>query len=320
MVEKLLVMDRCSGRPSLLPLSGLILAMLIWGGSFIAMKVALSACHPLVVIFLRMSLASAFFLIFRKRFGKIRYRKGDWKLLGLMALFEPCLYFIFESYALVFTSASEAGMITGLLPILTALAARVTLSERISYQSMAGLIIALVGVVILSSAGKPTESAPRPLLGNLLEFAAMVCATGFTVISRRLSVRYSAFFLTAVQAFTGSAFFMPALFLPSVDMPSQWPWHVSLSMLYLGVLVSVLAYFLYNYGLSRIPACQVTPYVNLIPVFSMFLGWLVLGERLTTAQYFASVLVVAGTFISRHGSFEPAEAPSEAEVAAPIRP
>jgi drug/metabolite transporter (DMT)-like permease len=71
-------------------------------------------------------------------------------------------------------------------------------------------------------------------------------------------------------------------------------------IVYLGLLVNVLAYFLYNYGLSRIPASRVSPYVNLIPVFSMLLGWLLLDERLTLTQYLAAGLVFGGT-LAGHG-------------------
>ncbi|MHC1744493.1 MAG: EamA family transporter [Syntrophobacteraceae bacterium] len=62
----------------------------------------------------------------------------------------------------------------------------------------------------------------------------------------------------------------------------------------------MLAYFLYNFGLSRIPASQATPFVNLIPVFSMILGWMVLGEVLTSYQYVAAAAVLGGA-MAGHG-------------------
>jgi drug/metabolite transporter (DMT)-like permease len=273
---------------------GLILAMLIWGSSFIAMKIALTAYHPLLVVLGRMLTASFIFLLLRKRFGTIRYQKGDWKLLGLMALCEPCLYFTCETYALVFTSASEASMITGLLPLMTAVAARYALGEKLSAKTFVGFVVAFCGIVALTLAGKPTENAPQPLLGNSLELIAMACATVYTLLSRVLSTRYSALFITAVQAFVGSVFFLPVTFFPSTYTLPEFSWLTSSAIIYLGGVVSVVAYFLYNHALSKIPASQVSPYVNLIPVFSLLLGWLILDEQLTQWQYLAATVVVGG--------------------------
>jgi len=268
--------------------------MMLWGSSFIAMKLAVSVHDPVWVIFGRMTVASLIFLLCSKRFKGVRVRQGDWGWLALMAFCEPCLYFLFETHALKWTSASEAAMVTALLPLMTVAAARCVLKEKITFRAFSGIVVALVGVVALTLSGRATESAPNPLLGSSLEFMAMVCATGYTLSVRHLSAHYSAFFLTAVQAFVGSLFFLPAIFLPGTEWAQDFVWRDWLPILYLGSLVNVLAYFLYNHGLSRIPASQVSPYVNLIPVFSMLLGWILLGEQLTVHQYLAAGLVFGG--------------------------
>jgi drug/metabolite transporter (DMT)-like permease len=278
------------------PVLGLIVAMMLWGSSFIAMKMAVAVHDPVWVIFGRMLVASAIFASFGRRFKNIRVLRKDWIWIGFMALCEPCLYFLFETHALKWTSASEAAMITALLPLMTVAAARLVLKEEISIRTVIGISAAMVGVVILTALGRTTESSPNPLLGNTLEFLAMVCATGYTLAVRHLSARYSPFFLTAIQAFVGSLFFLPALFLPGTEWPVDFVWWDWAPILYLGSLVNVLAYFLYNFGLSRIPASQVSPYVNLIPVFSMLLGWMLLGEQLRFSQYLAAGLVFGGAF------------------------
>ena len=283
-----------------LPVSGLILAMLLWGSSFIAMKVAVAVHDPVWVIFGRMAVASTIFGLFWRRLRSARVRRDDWGWLAFMAVCEPCLYFLFETHALKWTSASEAAMIAAMLPLMTVAAARVFLKESITFRGILGIVAALVGVMALSLSGEVTESAPDPVLGNFLEFLAMVCATGYTLAVRHLSTRYCPFFLTAFQAFAGTFFFLPALFLPGARRPPEFILLDWIPILYLGALVNVLAYFLYNYGLSRIPASRVSPYVNLIPVFSMLLGWLLLDERLTLTQYLAAGLVFGGT-LAGHG-------------------
>ncbi len=294
------MLNRNSDAPLTGAILGLALAMLIWGSSFVAMKFALQAFHPLAAVFGRLFTASVFFIVFRKHFGEMHYQRGDWKLLGLMAFCEPCLYFSFETYALVYTSASEASMITGLLPLMTAIAAWFLLSERLTTRTLTGFVVAFIGIVGMSLTGRATESAPQPLLGNSLELLAMVCATGYTIASRRLSARYSPFFITAVQTFVGTAFFAPAMLIPGAPPVARaFTGGAALAVIYMGLMVSVAAYYLYNHALSRMPANKVSPYTNLIPVFSMLLGWWMLGEELTRWQYFSAALVIGGTLTTQ---------------------
>lgn len=80
------------------------------------------------------------------------------------------------------------------------------------------------------------------------------------------------------------------------------------------------AYGLYNFGVSRIPASQATAFVNLIPVFTVFLGWLILGERFTAVQYLASALVFLGIFMSQSRTPEPVHPCASEQDRAPGHP
>ncbi|WP_438008432.1 DMT family transporter [Sorangium sp. So ce321] len=286
-----------------LPLSALILSMVLWGSSFAAQKYALLAFSPMALNFGRLAVASACFIFLSGRLRGIRqhYFPGDWWKLLLLALFEPCLYFIFEAWALTKTSASQAGMIVAMMPLLIALAARFTLKETLPPRMLPGFAVAVTGAAWLSVAGEATGLAPEPILGNLLELVAVVFATGYTISSRRLAPRYPPLFLTAVQALVGAVFFLPLMLItpgpPIAELAlAQRP---LLAVLYLGVFVSLGAYALYNYALSKVPAVHAAPLINLIPVFSLLIGRVFLGEKLTPGQYAASILVLAGCLISQ---------------------
>lgn len=273
--------------------------MVLWASSFIAMKMAFQVYDPMIIIWGRMAVATACFFLLRRRFRGIVYHQGDWKSILFMVMCEPCLYFIFEAWALTQTTASQAGTIVAMLPLLVAIAARFVLKEKITPRTMLGFILAVGAAVWLSTGGTSSEQAPRPALGNFLEFLAMICATGYTVTLKKLSLRYPPFFLTAMQALGGAIFFFPIMFLPPTTLPERFELLPVLAILYLGIFITLGAYGLYNYGLSRIPASQASAFVNLIPVITIFLGWLVLGETLTFSQYLASLLVLAGVFISQ---------------------
>lgn len=289
-----------------LPILCLVLAMFLWASSFIALKVAFLDYHPMVVIFGRMTVASLAFLFFLPRFRNIRIRRQDWKLLALMALSEPCLYFIFEAHALKNTSASQASVITTMLPLLISVASALFLAEKFSLHNLLGLFLAMAGGIALSLGGTATEHSPAPLLGNFYEFLAMVCATVYTISVKRLTSRYPALFLTAVQAWVGAVFFGPFLVLPQVPLPESLLLLPTAAVIYLGLAVTIFAYGSYNYALSSMDAGKASIYVNLIPLFTMLLGWLIFRESFTSFQYLAGLLIFFGVGLSQgFWGFEP---------------
>ncbi|PIE69801.1 MAG: EamA family transporter [Deltaproteobacteria bacterium] len=263
------------------------------------MKYAFQALDPWVVVFGRLLVASICLLPFLPSFFRLPIQRRHVLPLLAMALCEPCLYFIFEAAALERTTASQAAMITSMLPLLVALTAALFLGERLSRQTMIGFALAAAGAVWLSLAAQKTEMAPAPVLGNLLEFSAMTCATGYIILLKYLSRDLPPLFLTAVMCFVGALFFLPLLAMPGVELPTTIPGEGLAAVLYLGMCVTICAYGLYNFGVSRVPANQAAVYINLIPVFSIVLGALFLGDRFTPWQMAACLLVFTGVLLSQ---------------------
>ncbi|AQU99375.1 DMT family transporter [Desulfococcus multivorans] len=301
-------------RYRLICYASLIGAMILWSSSFPALKIAFRTYDPVVVIFGRMAVACLCFLLFFRYFRSIRLKKGTIKYLVFMAFCEPCLYFIFEAKALAYTTASQAGIIAGTLPLLAAVAAHYTLKEHLSRQTVIGLALAIAGSCWLSVTGQASENAPNPPLGNFLEFVAMICATGYIITLKKLSRFYSPVFLTATQVAAGCLFYTPLLLLPSTTLPSEIDIPGLFAVVYLGAFVTIGAYGLYNFSLSRIPVNQASVFVNLIPVFTIILGWLILNEQLLPQQYLAAVLILSGIFISQGGTI------SEVPVSNAVKP
>ncbi len=305
-----------------LPFLGLLLAMLLWASSFVALKIAFRVYDPMVVIFGRMLVASLCFLgLWRWMRSGFAMLRQDIKPILFMALCEPCLYFIFEAMAIENTTASQAGIMAAMLPILVALAASWLLKERVSIHTWAGSLIALAGVCWLTLQAVPAREAPNPVLGNFLEFLAMVCATGYTITLRRLTQRLSPLFLTAMQAFVGSFFYFPLLFLPGTHLPVHFDPVAGGAVIYLGAVITLGAYGLYNYGMKHMPANRATAFVNLIPVFTVILGRLILEETFTWGQYLAAAMVIAGVWLSqRHSARKGRRLPVSSPDESPGRP
>lgn len=288
------------------PFAALLAAMVLWGSSFVAFKYAVMVFDPVVVVFVRMLLASVAFCCVFPRWRPVEWRPRDIPAMLFMAVCEPCLYFLFEGQALRFTSAAQAGTVAAILPVLVAVLAWFFLGERLRLGSWLGLILALGGVAVVSVAGQGTESAPNPAWGNFLELMAMVCAAGYTVSMKKLCATYSSWFMTAVQAIVGTVFFFPLLFLPGTTLPTSWPLAPTLAVGYLGIFISIGAYGLYNFGISKLPAWQASAFVNLIPVFSILLGWAILEESLNVAQLAGVGVVFLGVLLSQDSLWNPA--------------
>lgn len=288
-----------SNNFNMLGILSIIFAMFIWGSSFIALKSAMVDLGEFTVIFFRMFIASLCFLYFIKDFIKYDFTKKDIKFIMLLAFFEPCLYFIFEAKALLYTSASQAGMITSLMPIITAMAAGYFLKEIISRQLIFGSAIATFGAIWLSVQAATTASAPNPLLGNFLEFCAMFCAAGYTIVARYLADKYSAIFITAIQAFIGTIFFLPFFIYEYFTVDMNFTSTAIGWLFYLGVVVTLGGYGLYNYALTKIDASKASMFIYLIPVFTLILAYSFLGEKLSIPELIASATILGGVILTQ---------------------
>ncbi|MCF8044971.1 MAG: DMT family transporter [Desulfarculaceae bacterium] len=284
----------------ILPYLTLLCATVLWASSFVALKIAFRNFDPMVVIFSRMLVGSICFLFLYRFYKNTAIHKKDLFSLFLMVLFEPCLYFVFEAKAIQYTTASQAGMVSAFLPMLVAVGAFFVLKENLTPKIVTGLFISIVGVCWLSMAGTPALDAPNPALGNFYEFLAMVFAAGYTIVLKKLTnSRYSALFLTAIQAFAGSIFYLPILFLPSTELPVTFDPVSFGAIIYLGSAVTLGAYACFNYGVSKIPAGRASAFVNLIPVFSLFMGIIILGDSFTPQQCAACLIIFSGLLVSQ---------------------
>lgn len=304
---------RVAPAPAGLPALCLAGAVVLWGSSFVAAKEALEAFSPLALVFVRMALASAVFACLWPRLEKSRPRPGDWKWLALLCLFQPCLYFILEANALTLTTASQAGVVSSLVPLLVTAGARVFFAETLTPATGAGLILCILGVGWLSAAAGSEAQAPDPLAGNLLELAAMSCAAGYMLVVKHLCGRYGAWRLTALQCFAGAVFFLPAALAAPGAMWAGVHGPAWASAAFLGLGVTIGAFGLYNMAMARMPAARAAMAINLVPPAALAAGVVFRGDTLTPGQMLACAVIAAGVALGHAGNrraaaLEPARA------------
>ncbi len=272
------------------------IAVLLYGTTLTATKICLEYYSTPQLMTMRMFISAIFFLPFIFTVYKnIKIDFKDIKLILLMMLCEPCLYFIFETNALKYTTSGQAGIVSALEPVLLVIAARIILKERFVKIVYLGLFISIIGSVLLSLSSDVSELAPNPLLGNFLELIAIILTDTCVITTKYLMEKYPPFFLAGIAVIGGFIFFASYNAIEGGNLNIVMNASLFL-VLYLGIL-TVIAYALYNFAICTLPASKFSPFLFMLPVAAVFFGWFFLGETFNLKQFAACLLVFAGIFI-----------------------
>jgi drug/metabolite transporter (DMT)-like permease len=284
----------------ILPSAALTAMALLFGLSFVATKFALESIPPFTLIFLRFSIASVLLGALYFRRGTNRLFRGDRRRMFLVSLIVPGLYFLAETYGLRLSSATTISLLISTIPIFAALFAFFMMKEPIGFWRGAAIALSIVGVAtILSADGGKVTTWEVVQVGNLLGLGAAVCGGLYMALGRDLMTRYSPLTMTTFQAFFAVAIFSPLAGTELFNRRWQGIGALTLlSVLYLAVFCSVLAFFLWNYGISRLEASRAAVFTNLVPVFTVMGASIFLGERIHPAQVIGGALVIGGVALA----------------------
>lgn len=277
-----------------------VVAMIFWGMSFVWSTQVYHNLNPTATIFLRLVVATIFLtaIMFMFRLNE-KVHKKDLKLFALAALFEPFLYFIFEGYGLKNTSPVIGSGIIALIPLVTPIAARIFLKERLTPMNIVGFIISFVGVIVMLL-NKDLEFTASPK-GILFLSGAVVVAVGYSIALIRLTKLYKPLTITWVQNIIGMIYFLPMAFVMERFEPSTFA-NVDeyiVPLVCLGVFCSAIAYSLWAFAFSKLGASRANVYSNLIPVFTAIFSYLLATEDMTAFKIIGIGVVVIGLVLSQ---------------------
>jgi len=274
-------------------------AVVLWGTSYAVTKTAYATLPPMYVVWFRMLVAGAAFLVIMPRIKRPTYQRGDWILLVAAMAFIPCLYYTCEGFAISLTTSSQAGVVTATMPLIVAVVAWFVLRERPGTPTILAIVVSVAGVAVLSLGGTAQAGATNPTLGNILELGAMLAASGSTLVVKRLSSRYDPLLLTGMQMGAGLLFFAPLalasgpVHLGAISL-ATWA-----SIVYLGLGCGLGAFGLYNSALRLLPTSQAALTINAIPVVALVTGWLALHETMAPLQIGACVVILAAVIYAQ---------------------
>jgi drug/metabolite transporter (DMT)-like permease len=285
---------------TLLTYFALVLTVIFWGTSFVASKFILETVPAWTFLFFRFAASSLLFLLLLMAKKSLRLPKGSlWKLL-IIAIFEPWLYFIFESAGLKLTSASTTAIIIAAIPATVALASGFLPDEKLTAKVWIGALLSIGGVALVSLS--PTMETGS-ILGNILVIGAVITATGYIILTRELTKKVSPLQISAYQIFFATILFAPGLFLfDGKGLVERITPELGGAFLYLVIFSTFTAFIAYNYALSKIQAAKAAVFLNGIPLVTMITSWIFLGEQITLVRIIGAALIIAGVSIANRPS------------------
>lgn len=301
------------------PYIAIVAAMLIWAGAGIAVKEALVIFSPLTLIVMRFTLAVLLMLsiglVFRHNsiVGLQRVEKKDIPLFLLGGLFQPFLYFIFETYTYQsFSSPTVAEALLSTQPVMAPLFAWVLLRERVTRNNILGIVLSTLGVMILLMMGGGPLSMDNGDIGKgvLLAVLTVSMSVNYSVVLRRIPTHYTPLSIVFyVQSFALVLFYVlwgvmdrgnGLLGESAMRLLGEGQWVKSLlSVGYLAVLASVTAFILFCYTVRKIGVTPANVFNNVRPVFTAILMWMIFGEILPIWKIIGIIIIIIGLFISQ---------------------
>jgi drug/metabolite transporter (DMT)-like permease len=283
-----------------LPYFALTLTAFLFGLSFVATKYALEYIPPFTLILLRFSIAFPVLGIFYWLTPHTKISPEDRWRMALTALIVPGAYFLAETYGLKFSSASSISFLVATIPIFTALFAFLFLHEKLTPARILGIILSILGVGVIlgvNPMGMARESVMR--IGHFLGLGAALCAGLYMVLARNLMKQYAPLTLTLFQSIFAVLIFLPLAVWDQGGVSwKHLPLEAIGAVFYLAIFCSVLAFFLWNYGISRLEASTAAVFTNLVPVFTVLGATLLLGERIHLRQMMGGALVIGGVMLA----------------------
>ena len=273
-----------------------------WAAGVIIFKEVLLYFDPFIAAFGRMFFGlCAFVAVFNVRLLKIARSVTwrHWRVYLFAAFCEPCFYILFLSFGMKYTTVAQTAVITACLPIVVTLVAWVTIKERPGRYALLGFIIAVGAIALLNTTATSSAYAPDPVLGNCLLIAAILCSSGYYISLRRFSMPYPLMFSAVVQAFAGSVFIIPVIIFSGTPLPAAWPVRPTTLLVLSGVVTTFGVYTLVNICIPKMPLSRLTAFVNMVPVFTIALSILVMGERLTLLQAVCCAAILLSVAVSR---------------------
>lgn len=285
----------------------LCIVAILWGGTFVAGRFIQSDMPSLLSATLRFSLGSIAFIVLLglPNIGWKRITiKQFWPilLLGFAGVF---LYHLFFFYGLQLIPASRAALIVSLNPSMIAFLSFLIWRERITLKKSYGIALSIIGAMIVLLSHTNMQDRSSSIIGDLAIFGCVVTWGIYTVAGKNTIKSIGALHTVAYSIFIGTIL----LLISSIISPTVTWNHFELltqtdivSILYLGILGSALAYVWYYQGIDQIGAANAGTFIALNPLTAVIAGYLLLNEPISPSIILGSIFIITGIVLTNRPS------------------
>ncbi|HDR7573648.1 TPA: DMT family transporter, partial [Bacillus mobilis] len=281
-------------------LSALLYSLII-GFSFMFVKLALTVTSPLDTLAHRFTVAFVAASI-PIVFGFIKLNVSFKNILALLplAIFYPALFFAFQAFGLVYTSSSEAGIIQAAIPIFTMMLASYFLKEYTNTWQKISVLISVIGVIyifIMNGIGTHETS----FIGVILILLSALSSAFYNVLARKMTKKFKLMDLTYTMTVIGFISFNLIAIASHISKGTITVYFKPftngtflVSILYLGLLSSLLTALLLNYSLSYIEAAKISVFSNLSTLITIIAGVIFLHEQISYYHIIGTIMIIFG--------------------------
>lgn len=282
----------------------LAIATSTWGSAFIAGKIAVQSLEPATVAFFRFFGAAIllFPLMWYKEKDKPKPTKRDWFLFAVLGLTGIALYNIFFFLASKHAPVIKSSLFIASNPVLIIILSALFLKEKISRNQVIGLILALLGASVIITNGNLSmflSMSFEPI--DLILLGAVICWALYSVVGRVVLRKFSSIVSTTYAVGFGTLFLLPfAVVETSITDLTSSPFTVWLAIGHMSVLVTVVSFVMYYYGIQQIGAARASIFINFMPVSAVVMASIFLGEVLTFPHLLGALFVLSGVTLSTY--------------------
>ncbi|MEF7636544.1 DMT family transporter [Bacillus thuringiensis] len=279
----------------------LSLAASIWGGMYVVSKYVLDFIPPLTLVWLRFIIAFVVLygilkLAEKKQKKKVTIRKKDWLLFAWIGFIG---YFISITCQFIGTKLSDAhtgSLVTSATPAFIVIFAAIILKEKLTARRLLSTIIATIGVIVVI--GWDIEIGSY-FIGTIILVGAAITWALLSIYVKIASIQFSSLVITTYAIFFSLFFITPFMIwelqTSSIGTVSMY---VILGVLYLGIVSTAGAFFLWNKGLELMDASIGSLFFFFQPIVGSLLGWLLLNETLSSNFIIGGILIICSVLIT----------------------
>jgi len=285
----------------LLPFLEALFAVIVWGASFIATKIAVGQISPIAVVFIRFAMGIPillFAVILRKQFA---FPKGnEWGYFALLGFLGISFHQWLQSNGLITAQATTTAWIVSTSPAFIAILGWMVLKEKLNLLQSSGIVLAMIGVLAVVSKGDLSTLVGGKFgtTGDFLILISSVNWAVFSILSRRglknhPSTRMTFWVMTIGWLITAVAFFANKSYteMPLLDARG-W-----MAMIFLGIFTTGLAYIAWFDALAQLPAAQTGAFLFVEPLTSMVVAAIILNEQVTLVSILGGAVILLGIWL-----------------------